>query len=138
MYLWPTYVYAIRHRNIRVAEITCNDIRRPVIIAVSAGHLNVIQLLIDHNAPVDQPNKSGMTPAMMAIFNRRAECAMLLAKHGADIFNRDFNDPRVDKSMEDYLEEIRRNVTRELLTNTVALNYLGEEHHTDHTVSLGL
>lgn len=40
--------------------------------------------------------------------------------------------------MEDYLEEIRRNVTRELLTNTVALNYLGEEHHTDHTVSLGL
>jgi len=61
----------------------------PLHVAVSAGHLNILSLLLDHGAHVDGQDRLGQTPLHRASSNGRVEAGQCLLDRGADINARD-------------------------------------------------
>jgi ankyrin repeat protein len=50
-------------------------------LASEKGHLNVVQLLIEHNASVDQATKDGWTALLLALEQDHLYIALLLNQH---------------------------------------------------------
>jgi hypothetical protein len=66
----------------------------PIHVAASAGHSDILSLLIEHGADVNGRDKYGNTPLYQATRNARLEAGQLLLTRGADIDARnDFNAP---------------------------------------------
>lgn len=57
----------------------------PLHYAATAGHLEVIQLLLDHHAYIDAASPNGSTPLMMAAMYGSASAVKLLLESGADV-----------------------------------------------------
>lgn len=58
--------------------------------AAQRGSLDVLHELLDAKAPVDLPNREGITPLMMAANNNHVEAVKLLLKYGADASKQDY------------------------------------------------
>jgi hypothetical protein len=61
----------------------------PLHVAVSAGHLDILSLLLDHGAHVDGQDRLGQTPLHRASSNGKVEAGKRLLDRGADINARD-------------------------------------------------
>ena len=61
----------------------------PLHVAVSAGHLNILSLLLAHGAHVDGQDRLGKTPLHRASSNDKVEAGQCLLDCGADINARD-------------------------------------------------
>ena len=61
----------------------------PLWVAAATGHLNVMKLLIDHNADVDGRNATNSTPLRAAAYDGRLEIVSCLVENGADVNARD-------------------------------------------------
>jgi ankyrin repeat protein len=57
----------------------------PIHAAASAGHTNILSLLIQHGADVNDRDSIGNTPLFRASENARLEAGQFLINHGADI-----------------------------------------------------
>eukprot|EP00976_Prorocentrum_cordatum_P007853 156453-Prorocentrum_minimum.AAC.1 len=62
-----------------------DDCRTALHEAVTAGHLHIVQYLLDHGASVDPPSQSGNTALHFAAWCGRAEIASLLLQRGASL-----------------------------------------------------
>jgi len=58
--------------------------------AAEHGSLDVMQELLDAKAPVDLPNREGITPLMRAANNGRTQAVKLLLQYGADTSKQDY------------------------------------------------
>lgn len=57
----------------------------PLHHAAHAGHVEIIELLLEAGAAVDAPALNGGTPLMRAIQSSRPSCVDVLLKAGADV-----------------------------------------------------
>lgn len=57
----------------------------PLHHAAYAGHVEIIELLLEAGAEVDAPALNGGTPLMRAIQSSRPSCVEVLIKAGADV-----------------------------------------------------
>ncbi|GAB5356735.1 hypothetical protein AAMO2058_000314500 [Amorphochlora amoebiformis] len=57
-------------------------------LASLGGHLDLVRLLIKHDANVNHVTKEGFTPFYAACWRNRLEVAKLLLSHGADVGHR--------------------------------------------------
>lgn len=57
----------------------------PLHHAAYAGHVEIIELLLEAGAAVDAPALNGGTPLMRAIQSSRPSCVNVLLKAGADV-----------------------------------------------------
>jgi ankyrin repeat protein len=64
----------------------------PLHVAVSAGHSDVLLLLIEHGADTNGRGNRGDTPLHRASINARLEAGQILLNHGADIDVQNSND----------------------------------------------
>jgi len=55
------------------------------------GHLEVMDILLDHGATLECPNKDGCTPVFMAAQNNHTKALRWLIKHGADVETQRFD-----------------------------------------------
>lgn len=60
-------------------------------VAVISGHHRVAESLLKAGFPVDDPDKDGMTPLLLAACNNDPDMVRLLVKNGADINKKDLN-----------------------------------------------
>mmetsp|Transcript_23929 Transcript_23929/g.37481 ORF Transcript_23929/g.37481 Transcript_23929/m.37481 type:complete len:357 (+) Transcript_23929:155-1225(+) len=49
------------------------------------GHVDVVNALIQHNAPVDAKTSKGNTPLMFAAGGGHTDCGIILLRHGSDV-----------------------------------------------------
>ena len=63
----------------------------PMHVAASAGHANILSLLLEHGAEVDALGHMGQTPLHRASWNLEVEAGRCLLDHGADINARNNN-----------------------------------------------
>jgi hypothetical protein len=61
----------------------------PMTIAAAFGHTEIVKLLLDHGAPVDQQNEDGVTTLQCAASTAKSEMVKLLLDRGADVNHRD-------------------------------------------------
>ena len=54
-------------------------------IASQKGDTAAVELLLQHNAPLDAQDKNGATPLCRAAFDNQLECSSLLVLAGADV-----------------------------------------------------
>lgn len=59
--------------------------RTPLMEAASAGHLEIVRLLISHNADVNAHSSTGNTPLMFACTGGHLEVVKELLGHGANV-----------------------------------------------------
>ena len=64
----------------------------PMHVAASAGHADILSLLLEHGADVDGRGKFGETPLHRASWNGKVEAGQCLLDRGADINARDDDD----------------------------------------------
>jgi hypothetical protein len=86
----------------------------PLHVAVSAGHLDILSLLVDHGADVDGRDRLGQTPLHRASSNGKVEAGQCLLDCGADIKARD-NDrwtPLFHAAFQGHLEFTRMLIER--------------------------
>lgn len=57
----------------------------PLMEAASAGHVDIIHLLITHSADVNAQSSTGNTPLMFACANGHVDAVMALLKSGAKV-----------------------------------------------------
>lgn len=57
----------------------------PLMEAASAGHLEIVKLLLSHNADVNAHCATGNTPLMFACAGGHVEVVKELLKHGANV-----------------------------------------------------
>ena len=87
----------------------------PLQVAVSAGHLDILSLLLDHGAHVDGRDRHGKTPLHRASSNGKVEAGECLLDRGADINARD-NDcwtPLFHAAFQGHFEFTRMLIERE-------------------------
>lgn len=63
----------------------------PLMEAASAGHVDIIRLLISHNADVNAQCATGNTPLMFACAGGHVEAVKELLKHGANVEDQNEN-----------------------------------------------
>ena len=56
----------------------------PLIIASSAGHMDIVQMLIEKGAKVNEVTDEGRSPLLYAASKGRENIASFLMSHGAD------------------------------------------------------
>ena len=61
------------------------DIQRGLILASSAGHVDCVNVLIDHGAQVNVPDKKGRLALIMASMNGHTEIVKVLVGHKARV-----------------------------------------------------
>lgn len=57
----------------------------PLMEAASAGHLDIVKLLLSHNADVNAHCATGNTPLMFACAGGQVDVVKVLLKHGANV-----------------------------------------------------
>lgn len=57
----------------------------PLMEAASAGHLDIVKLLLNHNADVNAHCATGNTPLMFACAGGQVDVVKVLLKHGANV-----------------------------------------------------
>lgn len=57
----------------------------PLMEAASAGHVDIIHLLISHGADVNSQSSTGNTPLMFACANGHVDAVLTLLKSGAKV-----------------------------------------------------
>jgi ankyrin repeat protein len=60
----------------------------PLMAAAEAGHVNIVFLLLWHDAEVNAQDSVGWTPLMRAAAGRHIEVARLLLAYGADVYRK--------------------------------------------------
>ncbi|KAI1777162.1 hypothetical protein F4818DRAFT_447956 [Hypoxylon cercidicola] len=65
--------------------------RTSLYVAASNGHIDIVRLLLDNGAKIDDPNGFGRTPLMKAAERLHEDVARLLLDRGANIGSRDKN-----------------------------------------------
>jgi hypothetical protein len=91
----------------------------PMHAAASAGHVNILSLLIQHGADVNDRDLIGDTPLHLASDNARLQVGRFLLNHGADIHARNkFNNTALIYAiMRNNIEFARMLLEREALIN---------------------
>ena len=56
-----------------------------------SGHVDIVRLLLDHNADLELPNEAGETPLYWASTNGKLEIVRLLVERGANVHSRNKN-----------------------------------------------
>lgn len=78
----------IRH-DPRLLEARCVLTERtPLMVAAKAGHVKVVNILLERGANINAQDRFGITPVMLAAANGNAEIVSLLLKAGAMPFLR--------------------------------------------------
>ena len=57
----------------------------PLHVAAARGFVNIVKILVQCSESVDEPNKAGLTPLMLALMNAEAGTAKVLCEHGASL-----------------------------------------------------
>lgn len=68
------------HHGTRRIELT----RRQIMLASYHGHVNLVQLLLQHNADPNRLNDRGQSPLAGVVFKHERECIEALLAGGAD------------------------------------------------------
>jgi ankyrin repeat protein len=86
-------------------------------LAAHAGHLEVVKILIAHQANLDMTAKFGLSALMLALVAGHADVARVLAKAGADLSLRGTGAPgfagktaydlAMERGMQDLSEELK-------------------------------
>lgn len=84
-------------------------------LAAGAGHLEVLQALLDKGASINLSNNSGLTALSEALYNGHVDCATELIRRGADVTH-------VSKYGETYLHDAAASGDLELLKLLVDLD----------------
>lgn len=63
----------------------------PLRFAVAKGQKEILELMLQHNANVNEKTRDGITPLMEACFQRNTDFVEILLEHGADIDSEDKN-----------------------------------------------
>jgi ankyrin repeat protein len=87
----------------------------PLHYAATKGHLNLIQLLLEHHAYIDAASPNGTTPLMMAAHYGSDEAVRLLLDEGADPTLRN----QLKLSAIDFAEQAQRPETVEIIAAAI-------------------
>lgn len=68
-----------------IINIRDNEGRTPLYVACMEGYSNIVSLLINSKANINQAKKGGATPLFIASQNNKKDIVRLLLQHGADV-----------------------------------------------------
>ncbi len=82
----------IKNNDVGVLESTMNVVGTAFLlhIACKNGNTEVVKLLLEHGANVNQQNENGQTPLRTACIYANSDVVQILLKHGADIASINF------------------------------------------------
>ena len=67
-----------------IDKISTDRNNSPLMDAASEGHMEILRFLLDRHAGLETKSKSGQTALVLAVGNKKSDCAMELIKAGAD------------------------------------------------------
>lgn len=82
--------YAVKYGNEECARILIErgirvDLNKCLNFAATAGHLNILQLLLEKGADFNTQDSTGATPLSLSVTRDHEECVKLLLENGANI-----------------------------------------------------
>ena len=80
---------SLETRNVDVNALDPSSGSSSLCTAVFLGHTELVELLIDAKADVNQPNRDKAAPLHIAVFMGRSKSAAMLLQAGADVTTRD-------------------------------------------------
>lgn len=101
----------------------------PLMEAASAGHVEIIELLIRHGADVNAQSSTGNTPLMYACAGGHVEAVKVLLAHGANVedHNENGHTPLMESASAGHVEVAKviifRNLQFKKITLIVTFNY---------------
>lgn len=89
------YADLVRQLIASGADVRARDVQHggtSMVFAAIGGHVNCMQILLEHGADVNEKSSDGITPLLYAAMGNQRDCLQWLLKNGANVNDRNDND----------------------------------------------